>query len=310
MTTEQLLHEYRLHLKTLNRTKRTIHAHISRNRRFFAWAEERGISHPSEVTAQVLIDYQRYLAEYINKDGRLNSVQVRNQYLAVVVSFFAWLRRSGHIAHNPTADLEYAKVPDRMPRSVLTLADMRKLLRQPDTSTVLGFRDRTIMEVLYSTGLRRAELVDLDIEDVNLDTGLLMVREGKGGKDRVVPIGKVASRYLETYLNGIRCELLKSASHPATGALFLSVRGTRLSIDALNDMIPKYARRAGLTVSVSPHSFRHTCATHMIRNNAGIRHVQQILGHRNLSSTQKYIRLTITDLKEAHSKYHPREQDT
>jgi len=307
--TANLLDSYLAHMRALNRNRRTVHAHEARARRFFDWAEARGVRHPEQVAAAVLTDYQRHLSEYINADGRPNSAAVQNQHLAVVAGFFAWAAKAGHVAHNPAAGLEYAREPDRLPRSVLSLTDMRKLLRQPDTSTVLGFRDRTIMEVLYSTGIRRAELLALDIEDANLDAGFLMIREGKGGRDRVVPIGKVACRYVESYLQGIRPELLKQGRDRTTGALFLSARGRRLSRNALNDMVPRYARKAGLGVAVSPHTFRHTCATHMVRNNAGLRHVQEMLGHKKLTTTQEYVRLTVTDLKEAHTRFHPRERD-
>jgi len=308
MTTEELLEGYTTYLHALNRRPKTIATHRTRNLRFFGWAASRNIRHPSEVLPRHITDYQKHVATILSEDGRPYSVMVRNQHLAAVAGFFRWLRRDGHLAHNPTADLEYARVPDRMPRSVLSVQDMRKLLRQPDTSTVIGFRDRCIMETFYSTAIRRAELIALDLEDLNLDTGFLMIREGKGAKDRVVPLGKVAGRFLESYLNAIRPELLRYAPDPNTGALFLSLRGKRMSRSVLNSMIPKYARQAKLTIPVSPHTFRHSCATHMIRNQAGVRHVQAILGHRHLVSTQQYIRLTANDLKAAHEKYHPRDR--
>lgn len=309
MTTAELLDAYLAHLRALNRNRRTIHAHEARTRHFLEWAGARGIGHPERVTPPVLMDYQVHLADNLNADGRPNSISVQNQYLEVVAGFFGWALKAGHLTHNPAAGIEYARERDRLPRSVLSLPDMRKLLRQPDTATVLGFRDRTMMEVLYSTGIRRNELLDLDIEDANLDAGFLMIREGKGGKDRVVPIGRVASRFLETYLAGIRPELLKNGPDPKVGAIFLSTRGLRLSRSTLNDLVPHYGRQAGLAMAVCPHTFRHTCATHMVRNHAGLRHVQEMLGHKSLNTTQEYVRLTIADLKEAHTRFHPREQD-
>ena len=308
-TLEELLPCYLDYLRALNRARRSINTHQAHMRRFIAWLGPQGIAYAEQVTRPLLLEYQRYLASSFDAYGCPKSVGLRNKMLTVIVGFFGWAVRSNNMPHNPTAGVEYARAPERLPRSILSLTDMRRLLRQPDVSTVLGFRDRTIFEVLYSTGLRRSELLNLDIEDANLESGFLLVRQGKGGKDRVVPIGRVASRYLETYLAGIRPELLKNGPDPKAGAIFLSTRGKRMSCNTLNDLVPRYARQAGLSISVSPHTFRHSCATHMVRNRAGLRHVQEMLGHKHLTTTQTYVRLTMADLKEAHSKFHPRERD-
>jgi integrase/recombinase XerD len=136
------------------------------------------------------------------------------------------------------------------------------------------------------------------------------VRQGKGGKDRVVPLGRLAGRCIETYVKGVRPELLRAAgTRTPAQALFLSARGWPLSKNALAQRVHCHGRRAGLPLPVTPHTFRHSCATHMIRNHANIRHVQELLGHLNLNTTQQYLHLTITDLKEAHRRFHPREKD-
>jgi site-specific recombinase XerD len=140
----------------------------------------------------------------------------------------------------------------------------------------------------------------------------MSIRQGKGGKDRVVPLGKIAVKFLETYINGIRPTLLQMGrlhDAPTVKALFISSMGRRLSQNALAARLDQYRRAAGLSQPVTPHTFRHTCATHMIRNRANIRHVQEMLGHVNLNTTQQYLHLTITDLKEAHHRFHPREKD-
>ena len=236
-------------------------------------------------------------------------MHTQNQHLAALANFYCYLRQADYLPHDPTRDVEYARAPQRLPKAVLTVPEVKKLLQAPDVNTVLGYRDRTILEMLYTTGARRQELLNLTLDDLDLDGGLIMIRQGKGGKDRVVPIGKIATKFLETYLNGIRPELMRYAADPNCKQLFTSLRGKVLGKNSLAAVVEKYARKAGIKTPVSPHTFRHTCATHMIRNRAGIRHVQEMLGHANLSSTEKYIRLTITDLKEAHSRFHPREKD-
>lgn len=307
--TDELLSAYAGYLKSLNRVAKTVKAHVSRIKRFLAFAETRGVRELTGITQPLILEYQSCLAGQINNRGTPNSAMVQNQHLTVLVGFFGYLKQSGHLAHNPAGEITYAKVPQRLPKAVLTHQEMRRLLRQPDVNTVLGFRDRTMLELLYSAGLRRQELLNLDIRDVDLEGGLALVRQGKGGKDRVVPVGRVACKCLESYLGGVRQEIVRRCPDPTTQALFPSVKTGRLHRNALADLVARYARQAGIEKGVSPHTFRHTCATQLVKNRAGIRHVQEMLGHARLSSTQEYIRLTITDLKEAHSKYHPREKD-
>ena len=309
MTTDELIEKYAEHLRALNRSPKNIRTHARRVRRFFEFAAGRGVHEPADVTAALVLDYQKHVSNEINPRGTISTASTQNQHIAVLAVFFRYLRQAEYAIHDPTREIQYAKVPQRLPRAIMTLQEVKKLLRQPDVNTVLGYRDRAIMEVLYSTGVRRNELLSLRVEDVNLEGGFVMVRQGKGLKDRVVPLGTIAARYLETYLNGIRPELLKRGSDPATAALIVSGRGRVLSRNTLAAMVEKYARLAGIKHPVTPHTFRHTCATHMIRNRAGIRHVQEMLGHTNLATTQKYLSLTITDLKEAHSRFHPREKD-
>lgn len=308
MDADELVEKYREHLCAIHRAAKTIHTQVARSRRFMAFAGSRGARHPADVTTAAILDYQKHLAGELNAYGRANSVSVQNQCLAAVAGFFGYLRQAEYIAHDPARDIEYARTPKRLPKGILTLAETRKLLQQPDVNTVIGYRDRVILEVLYSTGIRRNEFLGLTLDDVDLEAGFLMIRQGKGGKDRVVPLGRIAAKYLETYVRGIRPELAGRGDEPATRALVVSERGRVMGRNTLAELLEKYAKRAGLKIRVTPHTFRHTCATHMIRNRAGIRHVQEMLGHSNLNSTQKYLQLTITDLKEAHSRFHPREK--
>lgn len=309
MNADELITRYEEHLRALHRAPKTIHTQIRRVRRFFQFTETRGVTGAADVTTALILDWQKHLGDEINNRGLVNAVFTQNQFLSAAAGFFRYLRQADYLAHDPAGQIEYARTPQRLPKAVLNLADVRKLLRQPDVNTILGYRDRTILELLYSTGIRRQELLNLTLDDVDLDGGFLMIRQGKGGKDRVVPLGRIAAKFLETYLTGIRPELLKYAADPGQKNLIISLRGKTLSRNTLAAHVAKYAQRAGIKVVVTPHTLRHTCATHMIRNRAGIRHVQEMLGHADLASTERYIHLTITDLKDAHSRFHPREKD-
>ncbi len=165
---------------------------------------------------------------------------------------------------------------------------------------------RAILEVFYATGIRKEELRNLSLADLNLEEGLLRITLGKGAKDRVVPLGSIAVSALKAYLIEARPVLLKTGQ---TDRLFISYRGQPLDSHTLGALVKKHAQLAQIKKIVTPHVWRHSCATHLIQNHASLRHVQDLLGHSSLSTTERYLRLTITDLKEAHAKFHPREQN-
>ncbi len=312
MELPELIDSFAKHLAALNRAPKTIRQYVQWVQRFFDFAGTIGIKTPAEITSAHLLAYQKHLADLVNKKGRISSIKVQNHHLIGIVMFLRYLCVEGILAHNPAQHVQYAKTPERLPRDILSIAEVRKMLRAPDVRTVMGYRDRVIMEVLYSTGIRKQELLNLTVDDVNLESGILTIRQGKGGKDRVVPLGRIAAKCLETYVNGIRPTLLQIATldrQPGQKTIFLSLRGGPLSKNALAERIERYRRLAGIAHPVTPHTFRHSCATHMIRNRANIRHVQELLGHVNLNTTQQYLHLTITDLKEAHHRFHPREKD-
>lgn len=297
-----LTEQYLRHLKVLNYSDNTVRAHSFLLNRFIRYLEGRDIA---SVTKETVEAYQTHLYEEINGHGRPNSVCYQNNGLKVVRSFFAFLHEKGYIVADPAKDVSYARTPKRLPRSILTRSEMKKLLHTPDTQTLLGYRDRTILEVLYSSGIRKEEVNSLLIEDVDYVEGFLRINAGKGNKDRVVPLGKIACRYVENYITAIRPLLLKAPSR----SLFLTLRGGRLSKNMVWQLLKRYAKKARIVKTISPHTFRHTCATLMLRNKANIRHVQEMLGHASLTSTQVYAHVSIIDLKEVHSRCHPREKD-
>jgi integrase/recombinase XerD len=303
---DALVQRYLQSLELLNYSPRTLETQAVYFHRFTEFLAETKITDAQAVTVQTLTDFQRWLFYQPTVRGTARTVASQNRVLSAVRGFFAFLAREGYLAHNPAQALRLSKEPDALPKNILTPDEARRLIEAPDTHTLAGYRDRTLLEVLYSTGLRKSELRNLTVNDVNREEELLRVNRGKGGKDRVVPLSAVACQYLENYLTAIRPDLLKGRD---TDRLFISIRdGLPLGVNAIGRIIDKYVRQARVKKHVTCHLWRHSCATHLLKNNANLRHVQEMLGHKSLATTERYLRLTITDLKEAHRKFHPREQ--
>lgn len=306
LSLDTLTQRYRQHLETLNYSPQTLLTLDVYFHRFAEFLAEAKINDVPSVTATTLADFQRWLFYQPTVKGTARTVASQNRVLSGIRSFFAFLHREGYLAHNPAQALRLAREPDALPRNVLTPEEARRLIEAPDIHTLSGYRDRTLLEVLYATGIRKAELRHLTVADVNLEEELLTVRRGKGKKDRVVPLSRVACQYLENYLKAIRPELLKGRD---TDTLFISIRdGLPLGVHGIKRLLARYVRKLRLKKHVTCHLWRHSCATHLLKNNANLRHVQEMLGHKSLATTERYLRLTITDLKEAHRKFHPREQ--
>jgi integrase/recombinase XerD len=224
----------------------------------------------------------------------------------VIRQFTRYLYKHNLIVSDPGKDIKYARTPKALPKSVLTKTEAKKIIHAPDVKTLMGYRDRTILEILYSSGIRKDEINNLTIRDVDYQDGLIKVNNGKGGKDRFVPIGRIACRYLENYIKSVRPELMinKAEDH-----LFLTMRGSRMSKNIVWDLVKKYTRKAKIKKNVHPHTFRHSFATGMLKNKADLNTIRKILGHSSLTTTQIYTHLTITDLKAVHKRCHPREKD-
>jgi integrase/recombinase XerD len=221
----------------------------------------------------------------------------------VLRSFFTWLARRHVVLFNPAATLVLGDRTQPLPKTVLTESEVQALLAAPGRDAV-GLRDRAILETLYSTGLRRAELCALDLYDLDAAGELVRVRQGKGRKDRYVPVGTHALEALRRYIHQARPEL---AAAPKEAALFVaSITGRRLNVKTLNLIVRKRAGEAGLEKRVTPHVLRHTCATHLLQGGADLRHVQAILGHASIATTQVYTRVAVEDLAAVHRRSHPR----
>lgn len=304
---KKLLKEFANNMKARHLKPKTVSDARWHLKQFFDYLRCNNIDHIDGITKDVINAYRIEQYERINYRGKPNSIRYQNMMLRPVKQFTAFLKEAEYTVSDPAKDIQYAKEPQTLPRSILNPSEARKLLQAPDTKSVIGYRDRTILEVLYSTGIRKSELGALTLADVDYHDGFLRINSGKGDKDRIVPLGKIACRYLENYIKSVRPELIKD---PYNNYLFLSVRGNRINQNMVWRMIKKYARKTKIKKNIHCHTFRHSCATSMLKNKANIRAIQELLGHKSLLSTQIYTHVSINDLKEVHSRCHPREKDT
>lgn len=268
---------------------------------FYAWCSDRGLERPEQVTHAHMQRFQAYLFRYRKRSGKPLAINGQRITLFTIEMFFRWLVRQRVIASNPAADLELPKRTDDL-REPLTLEEMEAVLALPDIATPDGLRDRACLELFYATGIRRVELTNLHQSDLDRSRGTLHVRLGKGKKDRFVPVGERAMAWLDTYEREARPQ---QVGDPTVKHLFLNQYGQPLSPDGLSWRVRDYFKQAGITKRGACHLFRHTMATAMLDNGADIRHVQEILGHGQITSTQRYTHVSIARLQAVHAATHP-----
>jgi len=298
---------YRAHLELEGLSPRTVQGRTWLLAKFVAWSRELGIGSPSQMTIELLADYRRYRIQYVNVRGRKDRTFTVNTHLLALRDLFGFLVKKGAVSRLLLEALPYVKEPKLLPKDALKHVEVMRILERIPGDTPLHLRDRAIIEVLYSTGIRREELTRLALSDLDLEGGALRVECGKGGKGRVVPLGRAAAEWLGRYLTAGRPALLARRDDP--GAVFLSKSGLPMVGESVREVVRRWARAAGIEKPVSPHTFRRSCATGMIRNRANPGHVKDILGHSDFRSLQSYVRLEIVDLKDAHRRFHPREQE-
>jgi integrase/recombinase XerD len=269
---------------------------------FVEWCLDRGVTEPVEVTRLILEHYQRYLFHYRQKNG--NPLTFRSQLARLVPLkvWFRWMARQRHILNNPASELELPRMEHRLPKTVLTIAETEKVLAQPDVNDPLGLRDRALMETLYSTGMRRLELANLKLYDLDTERGTVTIRQGKGKKDRIIPIGERAAAWVDKYIRESRPKL---AVEPDDHTAFLSNAGEPFSLDHLSALVRAHVDAANIGKRGACHMLRHVCATHMLENGADIRYIQQMLGHADLRSTEIYTQVSIRQLQRIHAATHP-----
>jgi integrase/recombinase XerD len=289
-------------LRVQNYSERTIESREHHLREFVKWANERSLARPLEVTKPILERYQRHLYHHRKKNGQPLSFRSQHGCLVPVRAFFKWLCRQNQLLANPAADLELPRAEKRLPRHVLTASEAERVLAVPDVGEPLGLRDRAILETLYSTGMRRMELIGLKLYDLDQERGTVFIRQGKGKKDRMIPMGERAFAWVTRYIEETRPSL---ALTPDEGIVFLTNVGLAFEPNRLTQLARHYVDKAETGKTGACHLFRHTCATLMLENGADIRFIQQLLGHEKLETTQIYAQVSIRMLKEIHSRTHP-----
>ena len=274
--------------------------------RFVEWAHERGLRHPQELTRQVLEAYQRhlYLARS-QRDGQPLGLRTQQQLIGALRGWCKWLTRDGHIPANPAADLELPRMPRTLPRTLLSVEQVRQLMNQPDVDGLTGVRDRAMLELLYGTGMRRSELMRLQLGDVDLTQATVFIRQGKGRRDRYVPMGASARHWVARYCAEVRPMLTGQVQEAAASwTLFLTDYGEPFEHNRLSGMVAGHLRRIGIEHG-SCHALRHACATHMLEAGAELRYIQVLLGHADISTTQIYTHVAIGKLMQVHAATHP-----
>lgn len=269
-----------------------------------------------EVVAQHIQSYQALLTQKNLSSG------ARHKAMSQVKTLFKFLHKTGRIYYDPAAHVELPKKGHYLPRAILTVDEATLLMKQPDLKTPIGVRNRAILELMYSSGLRNQETTLLDVTDIDL-TGKTVFVHGKGGKEAVVPFGSEAAQALEHYLyykkgrdgllnnqgKGRPVSEKRRQHEKGANPLFLTAQGYRMLTGTITHLVKYYTKMAGIQKPITPHCLRHACATHLLKNGADIRLIQRLLRHGDISSTQIYTRVAIEDLKEAQSKYHPREKE-
>lgn len=280
----------------------TIEVHTKMLRRFRLFCEELGITQARQVTRAVILNYQSYLYHHRKKDGTAMTVSTQKHWLGVVKKLFSYLTREGLVLYNPASDLELPRDEFRLPKAILSADEVETVMNVPNLDTPMGLRDRVILEVLYSTGIRREELCNLNRADVDFDRGVVRVIQGKGRKDRYIPIGDRALRWIEKYLSDSRPALSPSINELA---LFVGATGERVTTGRLSAKVRAIILKADIGKSGSCHLFRHAFATHLLENGCDIRLIQGMMGHASIESTEIYTHVSISELKKAHDRCHP-----
>lgn len=272
----------------------SIYAYGQDLKKYVAGLKKIGIEDPKKVTRKDITDFLFRLRKQ-------SSVRSISRFLSTVKNFHRFLLREKIVSSDPTDLIELPKVDKNIP-AYLSLDEVSKILKTPNPKKTQGIRDRAILELMYATGLRVSELTGLKNSDVNLDVGFIKCK-GKGSKERIVPLGKTAEHFLNRYTNSARGKLLGKR---VSAYLFLAQGGRTLSRQSVWKMIKKQVRKTGVRKKVSPHTLRHSFATHLLERGADLRSVQEMLGHASITTTQIYTHVNQTRLKKIHRQFHPR----
>jgi integrase/recombinase XerD len=269
---------------------------------FVRWCDAHSVRLTRNINGSVLKKYMQHVFEYRKRDGQPLSTSSRFARLVPLRVWIRWMKRERIISIDLSDRIELPRLGRHLPHVILSQMDVARILKQPNARTPFGLRNRAILELLYSSGLRRLEVARLQVADLQLDRGLVLVRSGKGNRDRYVPVGARASRWVMRYLRRARPHAASDVDEPA---LFLSREGRAINRDHLTAIVRQCVTQSGIGKAGACHLFRHTLATLMHENGADIRFVQQMLGHADIRTTQIYTQVAIRKLQEVHRATHP-----
>ncbi|MGX4584736.1 site-specific tyrosine recombinase XerD [Paenibacillus chitinolyticus] len=290
--------DYLEHEKGLSRN--TLESYARDLQQYIEFLEQQNIRTLGKTSKVHVVSYISRLKQL----GRATATQSRT--LVSIRSLYGYMIRCGRMDFDPTRDIENPKQEKKLPQ-VLTMDEMERLLAAPQTDTSNGIRDKAMLEVLYATGIRVSELISLDVGDVNTSLGFVRC-VGSGAKERIIPLGSMAAKVVDEYVSASRPQLMKA--HKPETALFVNHLGTRMTRQGFWKMLKRYAADAEVDKDITPHTLRHSFATHLLENGADLRSVQEMLGHADLSTTQVYTHVTKSKMKEVYDRTHPRAKMT
>jgi len=292
-----IITEFKQKLSTRGYAKATIEGYRKRLDQFMEWLTDRNVGNIKQITRQTIADYQEHVM------AGDNAMETKALKIRAVKRLFEYLEETHQLLVNPTEGIVETCRKNRKIGPVLTMAEVKKLLQQPNLSLKTHIRDRAMMEVLYSTAIRLDELLHLEVYHADFKDKVLYIRKGKGNKQRVVPLGNHAICYLREYLEKVRP--FYARKNPKERKIFLLNTGLAMTPHSVRGILFKYRKQAGIKKSASPHTMRRSCATHLMQNGADIRYIQQLLGHRRLSTTQVYTKVMPVEVKKIHEATHP-----
>ena len=291
------------HQKARNYSQGTIQSYFYTLKFYKCYLQKAQIEEKDFFILSSVISFINYLDEYKQENGKPLSEWTKLGIISSLKTYFNYLFENDYILIDPFDKIDKIKLPHKLPKNIPTEQEVIAIIESIDTTTVKGYRTRTIIELLYSTGIRRIELTNLTIYDVDLNNGFIRVQKTKFSRFRILPVGKIACQFLEEYINTIRPQLLKNNIHEHT--LFLNQYGKKYSLTGISTLVRVTVRKILKSAKYSCHSFRHACATEMLKGNANIKYVQDMLGHKELSSTQIYTQVLPLDLLQVHKTTHP-----
>ncbi len=303
MKIKKLIPVYLNHLKIQGRSPYTIRSARYNLRHFVRFLEAENTASIDDLNEDIIAEYRQELYFCLTARGKPLTLRTQSQMLGVVKGFTRFLKESDYLIRDPADGMRLPRKPRRLPRVILTSNEIKKLLQSIDTRTNRGYRNRIILEILYDTAIRRAEVANIKLHDLDLASGYIRI-SGKGDKDRVVPLSKRVCELVQNYILMVRHTFV-NGNDP--GWLILNRWGGKMDPNGIWAVVKRCVGLSGIKKNITTHTFRHTCATHMLKAGAPARHLQEMLGHESLESTQIYTHVTINDLKEIHAKYHPSE---